>query len=321
MCYLRIHHSIVIDKYFTIENNRLVLSDYNEDNSLFELVKNKNGSYLVKSKKDNKYLKYSGLGIESVTLEENDYNQIIETIEEEKEIEEIQNSNIPEKPNIFDKINNKDNIKNMILNISLYLENGGDINVADNEGNTLLMKSVYLGYYDLADYILLNNADISLTNNNGENALILSADYPYIINLILNNNIDNLDSADNKGKTALFHACEFGNFNSVRILIKSGSDINKRDIFGKTILMYAVESENLELIKYLIEDIEVDINEKDDWGQNAIFFATKINIARYLIYKDIDYSEPNSIGLKAYEVLRYNGYNNLSTYLKKLEKK
>ena len=253
-------------------------------------------------------------------LEENDYNQIIETIEE-KEIEEIQNSNIPEKPNIFDKINNRESVRNMILNISLYLENGGDINVADNEGNTLLMKSVYLGYYDLADYILLNNADISLTNNNGENALILSADYPYIINLILNNNIDNLDSADNKGKTALFHACEFGNLNSVRILIKSGSDINKRDIFGKTILMYAVESENLELIKYLIEDIEVDINEKDDWGQNAIFFATKINIARYLIYKDIDYSEPNSIGLKAYEVLRYNGYNNLSTYLRKLEKK
>ena len=254
-------------------------------------------------------------------LEENDYYQIIETIEEQKEIEEIQNSNIPEKPNIFDKINNRESVRNMILNISLYLENGGDINVADNEGNTLLMKSVYLGYYDLADYILLNNADISLTNNNGENALILSADYPYIINLILNNNIDNLDSADNKGKTALFHACEFGNLNSVRILIKSGSDINKRDIFGKTILMYAVESENLELIKYLIEDIEVDINEKDDWGQNAIFFATKINIARYLIYKDIDYSEPNSIGLKAYEVLRYNGYNNLSTYLKKLEKK
>nr|WP_307972099.1 ankyrin repeat domain-containing protein [uncultured Brachyspira sp.] len=254
-------------------------------------------------------------------LEENDYNQIIETIEEQKEIEEIQNSNIPEKPNIFDKINNRESVRNMILNISLYLENGGDINVADNEGNTLLMKSVYLGYYDLADYILLNNADISLTNNNGENALILSADYPYIINLILNNNIDNLDSADNKGKTALFHACEFGNLNSVRILIKSGSDINKRDIFGKTILMYAVESENLELIKYLIEDIEVDINEKDDWGQNAIFFATKINIARYLIYKYIDYSEPNSIGLKAYEVLRYNGYNNLSTYLKKLEKK
>lgn len=254
-------------------------------------------------------------------LEENDYNQIIETIEEQKEIEEIQNSNIPEKPNIFDKINNRESVRNMILNISLYLENGGDINVADNEGNTLLMKSVYLGYYDLADYILLNNADISLTNNNGENALILSADYPYIINLILNNNIDNLDSADNKGKTALFHACEFGNLNSVKLLIKSGSDINKRDIFGKTILMYAVESENLELIKYLIEDIEVDINEKDDWGQNAIFFATKINIARYLIYKDIDYSEPNSIGLKAYEVLRYNGYNNLSTYLKKLEKK
>lgn len=240
--------------------------------------------------------------------------------------EEIQNTNLPKKPSVFDKINNKDSIKNMILNISLYLEEDGDINIVDNEGNTLLMKAVSFGYYDLADYILMNNADVSMTNYNGENAFILAADYPYIINLFLNidngdNNVQNLDIADSKGKTALFYACEFGNLNSVKILIKSGSDINKRDIFGKTILMYAVESENLEVIKYLIEDIEVDINEKDDWGQNAIFFATKISVARYLIYKDIDYLATNSIGLKAHEVLRYNGYNNLSTYLKKLEKR
>lgn len=240
--------------------------------------------------------------------------------------EEIQNTNLPRKPSVFDKINNKDSIKNMILNISLYLEEDGDINIVDNEGNTLLMKAVSFGYYDLADYILMNNADVSMTNYNGENAFILAADYPYIINLLLNidngdNNAQNLDIADSKGKTALFYACEFGNLNSVKILIKSGSDINKRDIFGKTVLMYAVESENLEVIKYLIEDIEVDINEKDDWGQNAIFFATKISVARYLIYKDIDYLATNSIGLKAHEVLRYNGYNNLSTYLKKLEKR
>ena len=240
--------------------------------------------------------------------------------------EEIQNTNLPRKPSVFDKINNKDSIKNMILNISLYLEEDGDINIVDNEGNTLLMKAVSFGYYDLADYILMNKADVSMTNYNGENAFILAADYPYIINLFLNidngdNNARNLDIADSKGKTALFYACEFGNLNSVKILIKSGSDINKRDIFGKTVLMYAVESENLEVIKYLIEDIEVDINEKDDWGQNAIFFATKISVARYLIYKDIDYLATNSIGLKAHEVLRYNGYNNLSTYLKKLEKR
>lgn len=240
--------------------------------------------------------------------------------------EEIQNTNLPRKPSVFDKINNKDSIKNMILNISLYLEEDGDINIVDNEGNTLLMKAVSFGYYDLADYILMNKADVSMTNYNGENAFILAADYPYIINLLLNidngdNNALNLDIADSKGKTALFYACEFGNLNSVKILIKSGSDINKRDIFGKTVLMYAVESENLEVIKYLIEDIEVDINEKDDWGQNAIFFATKISVARYLIYKDIDYLATNSIGLKAHEVLRYNGYNNLSTYLKKLEKR
>lgn len=270
----------------------------------------------------------------SLYLEElNDFSDIEEPYEMEEfneinetEIEEeIKNTNVPLKPSIFDKINSKNGLNNMILGISLFLESGGDINITDGEGNTLLMKTVSIGYYDLADFILLNKADISITNNNGENALILSADYPYIINLLLNNNNNNnnidIDISDSKGKTALFYACEFGNLNSVKLLIKNGSDINKRDIFGKTILMYAVESENIELIKYLIEDIKVDINEKDDWGQNAVFFATKISVARYLIYRDINYLETNSIGLKAYEVLRYNGYNNLSTYLRKLEKR
>ena len=86
-------------------------------------------------------------------------------------------------------------------------------------------------------------------------------------------------------------------------------------------LMYAVENEHLNLIKYLVEELKVDINEKDDWGQNAVFYATKIDIARYLIYNNINYTEPNSIGLRAYEVMKYNGYINVSTYVQKLEKR
>lgn len=182
------------------------------------------------------------------------------------------------------------------------------------------MKAVSIGYYDLADYLIEKNADISITNSKGENALILSANYPYILNLLINNKAD-INAVDNNGKTALHYACEGGDLYSVKLLIKSGADINKRDILGKTMLMYAVENENFDLIKYLIENLKVDINEKDDWGQNAIFYATKIEIARYLIYNDINYKEANSIGLRAYEVMKYNGYINVSTYLQKLEKR
>ena len=239
---------------------------------------------------------------------------------ENEENNVLNNSNIPKKPSVFDYITHDNKLRYIVSNIDRYLENNGDINAVNENGDTMLMKAVSIGYYDLADYLIDKNADISITNNKGENALILSANYPYIMNLLINNNAD-VNASDNNGKTALHYACAGGDLYSVKLLIKSGADINKRDILGKTILMYAVENENLKLIKYLVEEVNVDINEKDDWGQNAIFFATKIEIARYLIYNGINYQEANSIGLKAYEVTKYNGYVNVSTYLRKLEKR
>lgn len=233
---------------------------------------------------------------------------------------EIKNSNIPKKTTIFDYISYDNKLISIIEKIDKYLENNGDINIKNQNGNTLLMESVSIGYYDLADYLIEKKADINITNNNGENALILSAQYPYIMNLLINNNAD-INNSDNKGKTALHYACGYGDIYSVKLLIKNNADINKKDILGKTILIYAVENEHLLMIKYLIENLKVNINEKDDLGQNAVFYATKIDIARYLIYNEINYTEVNSIGLKAYEVMKYNGYINVSNYLQKLEKR
>nr|WP_245555872.1 ankyrin repeat domain-containing protein [Brachyspira innocens] len=246
----------------------------------------------------------------------NSFDNIIDT----EDYKNIEYSNIPKKPTIFDSITHDNKLPYIIASIDRYLENNNDINSTNKNGNTLLMEAVSIGYYDLADYLIDKNADITITNNKGENALILSANYPYILNLLINNNAD-VNIADNNGKTALHYACEAGDLYSVKLLIKSGADISKRDILGKTILMYAVENEHLNLIKYLVEELKVDINEKDDWGQNAVFYATKIDIARYLIYNNINYTEPNSIGLRAYEVMKYNGYINVSTYVQKLEKR
>ncbi|WP_300368891.1 ankyrin repeat domain-containing protein [Brachyspira sp.] len=246
----------------------------------------------------------------------NTFDNIVDASDEEK----IEYSNIPKKPTIFDNINNDNKLEYIVESIERYLENGNDINTINKNGNTLLMEAVSIGYYDLADYLIDRNADISITNSKGENALILSANYPYIMNLLINNNAD-INIADNNGKTSLHYACEYGDLYSVKLLIKSGADINKKDILGKNILMYAVGNEHFSLIKYLIEDLKIDINEKDDWGQNAMFYATKIDIARYLIYNNISYTDVNSIGLKPYEVMKYNGYINVSIYLQKLEKR
>lgn len=70
----RIHHSVVSNKYFSIQDSGLVLSNENGDNSLFKLIKNTDNSYLIKSKNEEKYLKYNNDSLEIDTLVDGDYN-------------------------------------------------------------------------------------------------------------------------------------------------------------------------------------------------------------------------------------------------------
>lgn len=72
--YFKIHHSIIINKYFAVQNNELILSNDNGDNSLFELKKNKNGSYHIKVKSEEKYLRQNNSKIELASLIDDDYN-------------------------------------------------------------------------------------------------------------------------------------------------------------------------------------------------------------------------------------------------------
>lgn len=73
--YFKIRHSIITDKYFTVQSNYLFLANYSNDNSLFELKKNKNRSYSIKLKSEDKYLRFTDDGqIEIAEFIEDDYH-------------------------------------------------------------------------------------------------------------------------------------------------------------------------------------------------------------------------------------------------------
>ena len=55
--YYKICYLILNNKYLSNINNELHLEEYQEDKSLFELIKNDNGSYLIKSKQNDYYIK------------------------------------------------------------------------------------------------------------------------------------------------------------------------------------------------------------------------------------------------------------------------
>jgi len=53
-------------------------------------------------------------------------------------------------------------------------------------------------------------------------------------------------------KTALMYACYDGDFESVKILIENGADINRQDNEGWTALFYAVSKNREDIAQYLI---------------------------------------------------------------------
>ena len=70
--YFKIKHSIINDRYMTTSNNNVILTKDSGDSSLFSIVKNANGSYKIKSKSTEKYLKITDNSIIFADLIEND---------------------------------------------------------------------------------------------------------------------------------------------------------------------------------------------------------------------------------------------------------
>ena len=72
--YYKIKHSVIENKYLTINNSRVLLDVLDNENSLFNLIENKNGSYSIKAKSTDDYFKSVEEDLEVVTLIEDDYH-------------------------------------------------------------------------------------------------------------------------------------------------------------------------------------------------------------------------------------------------------
>jgi len=126
------------------------------------------------------------------------------------------------------------------------------INIQDQDGNTLLIYSIYNFNHDAVIILLQRGANPNLCNDAGVSPIHLAA--------TLN---------DDK---------------AVKILVQYGADINIVDKTGSTAAMYAASSDNIKTIEYLINhNANLDIINNN--GMNIIDFAkssSNKNILDYL---------------------------------------
>ncbi|MBR3628117.1 MAG: ankyrin repeat domain-containing protein [Elusimicrobia bacterium] len=244
------------------------------------------------------------------------------------------NAKIEQKISIKNPVQN-DKVVKMVLNAisngdletAKYLieESNIDINSADENGTTLLMKACCNTNLDLVKYLVENKADITKFDKNNYNALMyavekstldivsylfeesdtlsieqIAKDHMGLLSLAIKNNdfrilrylveSQNFDItlSNEKGQTLALLAAGYGKLDSVKYLIDKAANITAKDNNGNNILMYAAASGNLALVKYIVNASIVDINEKNNDDKTAKDIAVAHNqteIAKFLDQK------------------------------------
>lgn len=85
--------------------------------------------------------------------------------------------------------------------------------------------------------------------------------------------IENPDECDEHGTTLLMDACEKSDIEQIKLLIKSGADVNKKDNDGYNALMYAVRYQNNKEVVELLINQNINVKEKNNFGLTPLLLA------------------------------------------------
>lgn len=122
-------------------------------------------------------------------------------------------------------------------------------------GRTALFGASARGHYDIAKYLLENNADPNIKDEFGETPLICSIETEHIkiANLLLDSEADP-NIATTNGLVAFHKACLAGDEALVHRLLKANCDPLDRDRYGQTPFMYSLTCTNPGVLNILVEE-------------------------------------------------------------------
>ncbi|XP_077413089.1 KN motif and ankyrin repeat domain-containing protein 4-like [Vanacampus margaritifer] len=154
------------------------------------------------------------------------------------------------------------------------------INLADDNGNTVLHYSISHCKYDIVSLLLDTGVgDVNFQNKAGYTSVMLASltapenpgDMGVVRRLMELGNI-NIRSSQT-GQTALHLAVRHGRVVMVRLLLSCAADANIQDAQGTTALMFASERGYTHIARLLLERTQCDLTLTDQSGRTALSVA------------------------------------------------
>ena len=143
---------------------------------------------------------------------------------------------------------------NLVL-VERYVKAGEDVNqTVDGEQCTPLMIASFDGNYKFVDFLLKNNANVNVCDDNGWTSLMCASlnGHSEVVKLLHEYGAQ-VDLQNNNGWTALMVASQNGHSEVVKLLHEYGAQVDLQDNNGFTALMKASRNGHSEIVKLLHE--------------------------------------------------------------------
>jgi serine/threonine protein kinase/ankyrin repeat protein len=185
--------------------------------------------------------------------------------------------------------------------VELLLEAGADVNASGADGKTALIKAAERGLTPIVKRLIAARANID-GKGNFKNVHFDSGYSDYNIMTKILSDTGMFSSSHNVGETALMMAAGKDHYETVKVLIDAGADVNARGYRGWTPLMIAACRGHSGIVTLLLAS-GADLNAKDEMGKTALILATEGS----MIVREGSHTGPTSgIGERMEDLSRYS---------------
>lgn len=162
----------------------------------------------------------------------------------------------------------------------------------DKYGATALWYAAFNGDEKILELLLEHHARPFIADVHQKTPLIIATELGHVecVALLLKDMRSNIEATDKEGKTALRHACENNFVDIVKLLVQHEAQANARSVIDSmTILMAASEMGHKKVVKYLLENTDVDLCATDYADRTALYCACKHEAIAHML---VDHGAP-----------------------------
>ncbi|MCC8377501.1 MAG: ankyrin repeat domain-containing protein [Rickettsia endosymbiont of Graphium doson] len=192
------------------------------------------------------------------------------------------------------------------------------VNILGPNDFTPLILACYNNSERVVQALLDKEADVNAKDKDGFTPLFAAyRNHSTKITELLLEKGANPDVINPKTKSSiLYNACNEGDLNIIKLLLKHKANPNLTTFNGTTPLMAACEKGDLEIAALLLKN-GADINKSNNNGDNALFLACKngnLELVKMLVENGVDLKK-GSRGMIASSIAKKNGYEKVGAFL------